>query len=111
MKAPKEVPGNVVASAVAFQTHLMKIGQHVQDIDRLVWEATDKRPVVYAINLKCDPDDEQGVLAILRGYKPDGYVVSFHREDTVWECLVGVSKRLANNSLKWKEDEYASKTS
>lgn len=110
MKAPKEVPGNARASAIAYQEHLMRIGQHVQDLDRLKWEATEKRPVVYEVKLKCDPDDEQGVLAIVRGYTPGGYVVAFHREETLWETIVGLSKRLGNNSLKWKEDQYASKS-
>lgn len=109
MKSPKEVPGDARQSAILYQAHLMRIGQHVQDIDRFKWEATELRPVVSSMTLKFDPDDEQGCLAVVRGYKPGGYVVAFHRESTVWECLVGVSKRLANNSLKWKEDEYANK--
>lgn len=109
MEAPKEKPGDARASAIGFQSFLMRIGQHVQDIDRYKWEATEKRPLLTSMTLKFDPDDEQGCLAILRGYKPDGYVVAFHREDTIWECLVGLSKRIQNNSLKWKEDEYAGK--
>ncbi len=110
VKAPKEVPGNAMESAIAYQQHLVRIGQHVQDLDRFKWEATEKRPIIYEIRIKCDPDDEQGALAIIKGYRPDGYVVAFQREETVWEVLVGLSKRLLNSSLKWKEDEYAGKS-
>lgn len=83
----------------------MRVGEYMFALDRLKWEATEKRPLVYEIRVKCDPDDEQGVLCIIKAYKPDGYVVAFHREETVWEVLVGVSKRLQNNSLKWREDK------
>lgn len=82
----------------------MRVGEYMLALDRLKWEATEKRPLVYEVRIKCDPEDDAGVLCIVKAYKPDGYVVAFQREETVWEALVGVSKRLANNSFKWKED-------
>lgn len=105
MKAPKEVRGDARASTIAFQEHLMRVGEYMLALDRLKWEATEKRPLVYEFRFKCDPDDARGVLCIVKAYKPEGYVVAFHREEMLWEALVGVSKRLQNNSLNWREDK------
>ena len=82
----------------------MRVGEYMLALDRLKWEATEKRPMVTELRIKCDPEDDAGVLCIIKAYTPHEKVISYQREDTVWEALVGVSKRLKNNSLKWKKD-------
>lgn len=65
------------------------------------------RPTLTQVTVKCDPDDEQGVLIVLKGYEGSAWVVAFHREGTLSAAVAGVGNRLRNGSLKWRKDEYA----
>lgn len=104
-KPPGDIPGNAMGSADQHARWLMRIGSDVLEIDRWKWEPTETRPVVTAITIRCDPDADQGVLAVVKGYTPQEAVVAFQREETVADCLVQVGRRLRNGSLKWRRDK------
>ena len=70
-------------------------------------EIQEGRPTLTQVTVKCDPDDEQGVLIVLKGYEGTSWVVAFHRDTTLSAAISGVGNRLRNGSLKWRADEYA----
>lgn len=109
MKYPKEdVPGDAVASARQVTEYWYAVGQAVGDIDRFQAAGHVDQPELYEIRIKCDQSDPQGFMAIVKGFGESGYVVAFHRGETMVETVTGVASRLKNHTLKWKEDQYAS---
>lgn len=79
---------------------LLHIETYQQDIQ-------EERPTLTGLTIKCDPDDEEGVLIVLRGYLGSEAQVAFHRAGSVSEAVSGAGNRLRNGSLKWRLDEYA----
>lgn len=106
-KYPKEdVPGDAVATARQVTEYWYKIGQGVGDIDRYLSIGHADQPELYELRIKCDAADDQGYLVVAKGLGEDGYVVAFHRGETVVEAVTGVAARLKNHTLKWREDVY-----
>lgn len=106
-KRPDDVPGNAVASARAVTEYWYNIGTAIGDLDKYRESAHLDAPILTGLTVRCDPADEQGVLVIAKGYSDDGWVVAFHRDETVVDALVGMARRLKNHTAKWKEDQYA----
>lgn len=108
MKYPKDdVPGDAVASARQVTEYWYHVGQALGDVDRFQETAHVDQPELYELKIKCDRSDPQGVLVMAKGVGEDGYLVAFHRGETVVEAVVGITRRLKNHTLKWKRDEYA----
>lgn len=108
MKYPKDdVPGDAVASARAVTEYWFEVGRTIGDIDRFLDIGHVDQPELYEFRVKCDKSDPQGYLVVVKGLGEDGYVIAFHRGETVVEAMVGVARRLKNHTLKWKEDIYA----
>lgn len=101
-----DVPGDAVASARAVTQYWYDVGTTIGALD--VYKDTDHlaAPTLTEIRIRCDPDDDMGVLIIAKGLSEDGPVVAFHRGETIVEALTGMARRLKNQSAKWKEDEY-----
>ena len=102
-----EVPGNAIASDQNYWKYLLKIANGVLDITACIHEPTELRPLVRGLTIKCDVDDEEGVLIVVKADTPHEPVVAFHRGADMTEALMTLGRRLKNNSLKWKKDEYA----
>lgn len=108
MKKPnRDIPGDAVASARQVSQYWFDIGVAIGDLDRYRETEHLDAPMLYEFRVKCDPDDAEGVLVIAKGITETGYVVGFHRGESIVEAVVGMSKRIKNHSLKWKEDQYA----
>lgn len=65
----------------------------------------EDRPTLTELRVKCDPDDESGVLIIIKGYVGSEWQVAFHRGDSIATCIAETGNRLRNGSLKWREDK------
>ncbi len=74
---------------------------HIHEYNQSIQE---EKPTLTDIRIKCDPDDEKGVLIILKGYWGSVDHVAFHRDVTITSALVGVGNRLRNGSLQWREE-------
>ena len=106
-RMPDDIPGDSVGSARAVTEFWYNVGIAINDLDKVREATHHDQPILTGLTIRCDPSDEQGVLVIAKGYTDDGWVVAFHRDETVREALVGMSKRLKNHTAKWKEDKYA----
>lgn len=106
-KLPDDVPGDTIASARAVTEYWYGIGRLIGDLDR--YRETDhlEAPTLTALTIKCDPQDTQGVLVMAKGFSEDGWVIAFHRDETVVDALSGMVRRLKNHTAKWKKDVYA----
>ncbi len=107
-KPDLDVPGDTIASARAVTTYWYDVGVSVGDLDRYRDTEHHNAPTLLGLSIRCDPADERGVLVIAKGLGEDGPVVAFHRGETIVEAVQGMSRRLKNQTAKWKEDEFAS---
>lgn len=83
---------------------LEKLGWSLLHIETYVESIQEERPTLVGFRVKCDPDDEQGVLVIGSGYLGSEDMVCFHRDSTVSDAVSGFGNRLRNGSLKWRVD-------
>lgn len=82
----------------------------LSNIDGYLDTIQEERPTLTSLLVKCDPDDERGVLVVVKGYQGAAWFVAFHRADTVSAAISEVGNRLRNGSLKWREETpYESK--
>jgi hypothetical protein len=83
---------------------LMGIALGVVSVENYVEAIQEERPTLTEVRIKCDPDDEQGVLVILKGYLGSQDYVAFHRDSSFTSAITSAGNRLRNGSLKWRED-------
>lgn len=107
-KRPDDVPGDAVASARAVTEYWYNIGLTLGSLDKYRDSPGHDAPVLTGLTIKCDPSDDQGVLVIAKGYTDAGWVVAFHRDETLVDAITGMCRRLRNHTAKWREDQYAS---
>jgi len=88
----------------AYADWLEGIAHGVTRTEKYIGDIQEDKPTLTEVRIKCDPDDERGVLVILKGYMGSQEYVAFHREETYSAALTGVGNRLRNGSLKWRED-------
>lgn len=105
-KTKLDVPGDTVASARQVTIYWYEVGLALGSFDRYREIDHLDAPTLTAFNVKCDPEDPQGVLIVVKGLSEDGPVVAFHRDESVVDAVQGVGKRLQNHTLKWRKDEY-----
>lgn len=109
-RPPDDVPGDAIASARQVTEYWYNVGQALGDVDR--YRDTDHltAPVLVELRIKCDPADDMGVLVMAKGLSEDGPVIAFHRDESIVAAVQGMSRRLKNQTAKWKEDVYAKGT-
>lgn len=88
----------------ALKKLLEKLGWSLLHIESYVEAIQEERPTLVGFRVKCDPDDEAGVLIVGKGYLGSADMVCFHRDISVSDALSGFGNRLRNGSLKWRED-------
>ena len=97
------------ASQRAAARVMQRLARKVEQLSSFVEDPKDGQPYITSINFKMNSGWDGGVLAIVKGVSDGDDVVGFHSEEAFDECLVGLANRLANGSLKWREDTpYAS---
>ncbi len=89
----------------AYAKWLEGIALGVTRTERYIEEIQEERPTLVEVRIKCDPDDERGVLLIVKGYVGGQDYVAFHRDTTYSMALTALGNRLRNGSLSWREDE------
>ena len=89
----------------AYDKWIVGIARGVLNTEDYLGDIQEERPTLTEVKIKCDPDDEAGVLVILKGYLGGQDYVAFHRDGTFSASLTGVGNRLRNGSLAWREDK------
>ncbi len=81
------------------------IARGVLNVEDYIDSIQEDRPTLTELRIKCDPDDDQGVLVILKGYVGAQWMIAFHRDATFSDAIRGAGNRLRNGDLKWREDK------
>lgn len=101
-----DVPGNAMASAAAYTKQLVRLGEKVYDLDRIINRLDESDLWVEALRFRAPNDNDSQWLAVVTARQDGTPVVGFHGAATFQETLEGLVNRLANNSMKWRPDEY-----
>lgn len=107
MPKDTDVPGNTLESQRLFDEMLRKTGRRVRELERTMLRLEEDGVTIKMLKLNCKAGPRGEWLAILTAQGEEGGLVAFHSADGLPEVLAGLSTRLGNGSLKWKEDEYA----
>jgi hypothetical protein len=61
-----------------------------------------------SFNIRAPKDDPGDYLVVIRCWVEGRQMVGFHGGETFVEVVLGAIRRLKNDNLRWKEDQYAS---
>ncbi len=92
------------ASERAAARVLQRLATRVEQLARFIDDPPDGDTWIKSIQFKMNAGWDGGVLAIVKAEVGGELQVGFHGEDTFDECLMGLASRMANGSMKWKED-------
>lgn len=92
------------ASLKAADLLLRKVAIRLEQLSRFIDDPEDGETYITSVQFKVNAAWDGGVLAIVKAVRGEVAIVGFHSDDTLLECVVGLGNRIANGSLKWKED-------
>lgn len=102
-----EVPGNILATQASVDRVMRRAGGALYKIENSSERLREEGISVESIRLKMPAEQDGEILLVITASTESGGIVAFHRQAGIAACLEGLSSRLDNGSLKWKEDEYA----
>lgn len=97
--------------AVRRQRELRQIDQAllVESLQYLCNPRNDRPATLYSLSVKARESSNELWLAIAKQWTDEQYEIAFHEADTPDAALLGMIKRISNNTVKWHRDKYASK--
>ncbi len=107
MSKNEEVVGNAVLSQAMFERQVMQLGKRLLELDHHAHRMHGEGRRIKALRLKGPAMEFGEWMAVLTAEQEGVGYVAFHSGETASGTLAGLIARLANSSLKWKEDEYA----
>lgn len=90
---------------VAWEKRLRALGVSAERVDQAAAGDGLEGRTLYDIRFQLDADNGSGVLVIVKSRSASGKEVGFVGGSTFTEALLSVGKRLARESLKWREDK------
>lgn len=103
----RDIPGNSVASAQAFNKELMRTGEALLRFETLADNLANNMFVVTELRVQCPCEKRSDYLVVVKGFGEEGHLVGFCSGDTLHEALRNVVGRLQSGTLKFRKDEYA----
>lgn len=101
------VPGNTIASQVLFDQQMMKLGIAVTRLQSQLEHMSEEGIDVTGIKFLYRGGPTGEVLGILTAHTDSAGIVAFQSGEDLGAVLRGMSSRVLNGSIKWKEDQYA----
>ncbi len=102
-----ELPGNSIMSQAAMDRFVYNNGRAVLSIEHYAYTSFREGARMKALRFKC-PDGPHGEWLCVATAQIDGVdLVCFTSGASFDDVLRNVGNRLANGSMKWKDDEYA----
>jgi len=92
------------ASQKAAESLLNKLGVRLEQLSRFVDDPPDGETFITEIRFKVNAGWDGGTLMIIKATIGGEKVIGFHGDEGLAETLAGGVNRLANGSMKWKED-------
>lgn len=107
MARNRDIPGNAVASAQAYQRSMVGLAETLVRFERLADRLWEEGTYLTNISIRLPDDDHADYLMVVRGRNGDGQVVGFTSSDTLRDTVRRGIASLENGTLKWQEDKYA----
>lgn len=107
MSRRKDVPGNAIASQLAFDKQMVARGIALGRVDTYLDAYAEDDIFVLGMSIRIPQDVGEDYLVTVRASTTEGAVVAFHSAASFDEVIVGLSNRLQNKSLRWKDDQYS----
>ncbi len=101
-----DIPGNSVGSHAAYLRQMVRQAEALASFEDLVQRLDEAGTFVQGLSIRFPQDDSPEYLAVVRVNGASGRQVGFHSAPTLLETLVGLTNRLRNGKLKFREDEY-----
>lgn len=92
------------ASQRAAERFLERLAIRVEQLSRFLEDPGDSDIWIRSLQFKTNSGWDGGVMVIVKADIGGEQQVSFHSEPSLDECLVGLANRLANGTMKWRED-------
>jgi len=99
--------GNTIAEGQEYVRHAVRQWERLLLWERLIRSSNPDDFVLKDVRLKAPLHEGDDWLAIVRAFVDGVAVVGFVSGDTVIGCLMSTAEKIMNNSVKWKDDEYA----
>jgi len=106
MKHPKDVPGNVIATAAAHERFLTQLGAGWVGVVEGARSLAGHDVYIESMTIRGSIGEGGDLLIVIRAISDEGKVVAFHNVDDSTTMWVGLANRMRNGSIKWKEDQY-----
>lgn len=106
MSSQRDIPGDARESALQVQRFLMKQSETLVSVERIADRYYEAELNITSIRVRFPRSAGDGYLAVVNAHGPAGKVVAFHDAPEFLEVVVGLIRRLDNNSIKWKADAY-----
>lgn len=104
-----DVAGNALASAQNYARAMVRHGETIEYMERICDNYFDDDIEVDSLRVRAPRERAGEWLVIVKAWHGNKPMVAFHSALSFAEALIGTINRMRNKSLKWKEDEYASK--
>lgn len=101
------VPGNALQEQADMDRRTLKLGIAVRQLEHWCEKLVPDHGIVKAIRFKAPRSVGGEWLVVVQVSTEKGGVVGFHSADDFSEAVKGLSSRLRNGSIKWRDDEYA----
>lgn len=90
-----------------FETVLLKVGSACVRLDKTIQSLDDEDTFIKGLVFRPPDDENREWLVVVRAMRGGHNVVAFHRAEMFVEAVKGISDRLNNRSVVWKDDQYA----
>lgn len=107
MQRGKEVPGNTLASQLAFDKAMVTNGIKLGRIEQYITTYAEDEIYIQGMSIRVPQDIGEDYFVVVRASTVDGSKVAFHNAAEFGDLIIGLANRMQNKSLKWKDDKYA----
>lgn len=101
-----DVPGNVLGTQALFDRQMIRAASILVHTDKALERFDDDDCVVSRVVIRMPEVAGGEYLAVVNMTRLGEKFVAFHRAGTYMECVIGLSERLVNGSIKWTPDKY-----
>lgn len=106
-KGRKDIAGNSVASAAAFDRELSRIGAILLQWEQAIESLAEDEILVVGMNVQTAAAGRADYLLVVRAWASGRKLVTFCSGDTLHSAVGNFVGKQRSGTIVWKEDQYA----